>query len=99
MYYIGIDIGGTNLKAGLVDESYQITATKKQPLQFLSMEQMGETLADMAIALVEAGLYCKLLQGRSRARAFAYGLAANAASALLGWYLAEPVWRWIVTIC
>lgn len=53
MYYIGIDIGGTNLKAGLVDESYQITATKKQPLQFVSMEQMGETLAQMAIALVE----------------------------------------------
>ena len=45
------------------------------------------------------GLYRKLLQGRSRARAFAYGLTANAASALLGWYLAEPVWRWIVTIC
>lgn len=53
MYYIGIDIGGTNLKAGLVDESYQITATKKQPLQFVSMEQMGETLAKMAIDLVE----------------------------------------------
>lgn len=53
MYYIGIDIGGTNLKAGLVDESYRITATKKQPLQFTSMEQMGETLAKMAIALVE----------------------------------------------
>ena len=53
MYYIGIDIGGTNLKAGLVDESYQITATRKQPLQFASMEQMGETLAEMAIALVE----------------------------------------------
>lgn len=53
MYYIGIDIGGTNLKAGLVDESYQITATKKQPLQFDSMEQMGKTLAEMAIGLVE----------------------------------------------
>lgn len=53
MYYIGIDIGGTNLKAGLVDESYRITATKKQPLQFTSMEQMGETLAQMAIGLVE----------------------------------------------
>ncbi len=53
MYYIGIDIGGTNLKAGLVDESYQITAAKKQPLQFVSMEQMGETLAKMAIDLVE----------------------------------------------
>jgi len=55
--------------------------------------------AEVVIALVEAGLYRKLLQGRSRARAFAYGLTANAASALLGWYLAEPVWRWIVTIC
>ncbi len=53
MYYIGIDVGGTNLKAGLVDEHYQITATKKVPLHFTSMEQMGETLAGMAIALVE----------------------------------------------
>lgn len=53
MYYIGIDIGGTNLKAGLVDESGRITATKKQPLQFESMEQMGKNLAEMAIALVE----------------------------------------------
>ena len=53
MYYIGIDIGGTNLKAGLVDERYEITATKKTPLQFESMEQMGETLARMAIELAE----------------------------------------------
>ncbi|MCI9505528.1 MAG: ROK family protein [Oscillospiraceae bacterium] len=53
MYYIGIDIGGTNLKAGLVDESYQITAARKMPLKFESMEQMGETLAEMAIALAE----------------------------------------------
>lgn len=53
MYYIGIDIGGTNLKAGLVDESYQLTATKKLPLQFQSMDQMGETLARMAMELVE----------------------------------------------
>ena len=53
MYYIGIDIGGTNLKAGLVDENYRITATKKMSLQFESMEQMGETLAAMAIGLVE----------------------------------------------
>lgn len=53
MYYIGIDVGGTNLKAGLVDESYQITAAKKKPLQFESMEQMGDTLARMAIDLVE----------------------------------------------
>lgn len=53
MYYIGIDVGGTNLKAGLVDENYQIVATKKMPLEFQSMEQMAETLANMALALVE----------------------------------------------
>ena len=53
MYYIGIDIGGTNLKAGLVNESYRIVATKKLPLHFTSMEQMGATLADMALALLE----------------------------------------------
>ena len=53
MYYIGIDVGGTNLKAGLVDESYQLVATKKMPLHFTSMEQMGETLTDMALGLVE----------------------------------------------
>ena len=53
MYYIGIDVGGTNLKAGLVDESYQIVAVKKAPLHFQSMDQMGETLARMALELVE----------------------------------------------
>ena len=55
--------------------------------------------AEVLIALAEAGIYRRLLRGRSRARALAYGLTANAASALLGWFLAEPVWRWIVTIC
>ena len=53
MYYVGIDVGGTNLKAGLVDESYRLVATKKMPLQFVSMEQMGETLVDMALGLLE----------------------------------------------
>ena len=40
MYYIGIDVGGTNLKAGLVDENYRIVDTKKIPLEFESMEQV-----------------------------------------------------------
>lgn len=52
MYYIGIDIGGTNLKAGLVDGSHRITAAKKAPLRFQSMEQMGEVLARMALDLI-----------------------------------------------
>jgi glucokinase len=59
MYYIGIDVGGTNLKAGLVDEQYNIVATKKMPLAFTDMEQMGETLAQMAIALVEENGYTR----------------------------------------
>lgn len=53
MYYVGIDIGGTNLKAGLVDENYQLVATKKMPLRFSSMEQMGETLIQMSLDLLE----------------------------------------------
>lgn len=54
--------------------------------------------AEVVIALVEAGLYRRLLTGRSRGRAAAYGLAANACSALLGYFLAEPVWRLVVSI-
>lgn len=53
MYYIGIDIGGTNLKAGLVDEGYRIVATHWERLDFHSMEQMGDVLAKMALTLVE----------------------------------------------
>ena len=53
MYDVGIDIGGTNLKAGLVDENYQLVATKKMPLRFSSMEQMGETLIQMSLDLLE----------------------------------------------
>ena len=57
MYYIGIDVGGTILKAGLVDDNYRIVATKKMPLEFESMEQMGEVLAKMALDLVsESGV-------------------------------------------
>ena len=53
---------------------------------------------ELVIAFLEAGLYRKWLKGRSKGRAFAYGLAANAASALLGWFLAVPVWQWLVSI-
>ena len=54
--------------------------------------------AEIAIALVEAGLYTQLLTGRSRRRAFVYGLTANICSAALGFALVEPVWRFIVSI-
>ena len=54
--------------------------------------------AELVIALVETGLYTQLLTGRSKRRAFLYGLIANACSAVLGFVLVEPVWRFIVSI-
>lgn len=54
--------------------------------------------AEAAVALAEAGLYRKFLRGHSSRRAFLYGLTANAASAAAGWYILEPMWKWIVRI-
>lgn len=53
MYTIGIDVGGTNLKAGLVDETFAIVATKKMPLVWESPEKFAEDLCALAIGLVE----------------------------------------------
>ena len=53
MYTIGIDVGGTNLKAGLVDETFTIVATKKMPLVWESPEKFAEDLCALAIGLVE----------------------------------------------
>ena len=50
------------------------------------------------IALAEGCLYGYLLKGHSFGRAFAYGLTANACSALAGVVLVEPVWRFVVSI-
>lgn len=53
---------------------------------------------EFVITAGEAALYSRLLTGHSRSRAVLYGLAANLCSALLGLYLAEPVWRFVVSI-
>ena len=53
---------------------------------------------EIIIALVEILLYRRYLTGRSKRRATAYGLTANICSALLGWYLMEPIWRFVVSI-
>ncbi|MDD5931057.1 MAG: ROK family protein [Oscillospiraceae bacterium] len=53
MYYIGIDVGGTNLKAGLVDESGAILVTERTPLgAFTGPEAFAGTLADLAKAVL-----------------------------------------------
>ena len=48
MYTIGIDVGGTNLKAGLVDETYGIVATSKMPLAWQSPEKLAGDLSALA---------------------------------------------------
>lgn len=54
---------------------------------------------ELVIALVEAAIYRKLLRGHTMRRAFVYGVTANAASALVGWYFLDTVWRWVVGFC
>ena len=55
--YIGIDIGGTNLKAGLVDESGALLATAKEPLCWSSPEDFVKKLAILSKnAAVNAGV-------------------------------------------
>lgn len=53
---------------------------------------------EAVILLAETAVYRRVLTGRSAAQATAYGVAANLCSALLGLLLAEPVWRFVVSI-
>ncbi len=57
-YYLGIDLGGTNIVAGVVDAAYNIVAKCKTPT--LSVRPMEDVVADMAKmatqAIAEAGL-------------------------------------------
>lgn len=46
--YIGIDVGGTNLKAGLVDEAGNIVKVERVPLDFQGPEKFAETLAELS---------------------------------------------------
>ena len=52
MYTIGIDIGGTNLKAGLVDEQEGLVTTASMPLQWVSPEKLVEDLLDLSDGLL-----------------------------------------------
>ncbi len=56
--------------------------------------------AELVVLLVELYLYAGrgLLKGQSKPRAAAYAAAANLSSALLGYFLAVPVWQFVVSI-
>ena len=53
---IGIDVGGTNLKAGLVDGEGHILKAERIPLDFRSPEQFAETLAALAKTVMGEGV-------------------------------------------
>lgn len=53
MYTIGIDLGGTNLKAGLVNENFEIVATKKCPLAWETPEKLADDMMALCLDLVE----------------------------------------------
>ena len=51
--YIGIDVGGTNLKAGLVDETGRIVKVERVPLDFQGPEHFAGTLAELSKKVIE----------------------------------------------
>ena len=55
---------------------------------------------EAVVLLIELYLYAGrgLLTGHSKGRAALYAVTANFASAFLGYYLAEPVWSFVVSI-
>ncbi len=53
-YYIGIDLGGTNIVAGVVNENYEIIAKAKTPTNRpRSAEEICKDMAKMALEAVE----------------------------------------------
>jgi len=48
---------------------------------------------EAAVTAAETLLYARFLKGHGRKRAVIYGITANLLSAVLGWFLAVPVWR------
>lgn len=52
---IGIDVGGTNLKAGLVDDQGRLLAVCRTPLAFQGAEAFVQTLAELAVQTMEEG--------------------------------------------
>ena len=53
---------------------------------------------ELVILLAETVAYRRLFTGASKRRATVYGISANLCSAVLGWFLAEPIWKFIVSI-
>jgi len=55
-------------------------------------------MIECLITLAELILYRRCFPEFSLKRIFSYTISANALSAAAGWFLAEPVWRLVVSI-
>ena len=53
--FVGIDVGGTNLKAGLVDGEGRLLAAARRPLHFSGAEAFAADLAELALQAVRQG--------------------------------------------
>lgn len=54
--FVGIDVGGTNLKAGLVDDEGRLIAAARRPLNgFTTAEAFAADLAELALRAVQEG--------------------------------------------
>lgn len=53
--FVGIDVGGTNLKAGLTDREGRLLASVRRPLDFRGSDAFAADLADLAGAALAAG--------------------------------------------
>ena len=51
--YIGIDVGGTNLRAGVTDEAGTLLAIRQEPLEFRDAESFAKTLVRLARVVLE----------------------------------------------
>ena len=54
--------------------------------------------AELVILLVELAAYRRHLTGCTKGKASGYAALANVCSAVLGYLLMEPVWRFVVSI-
>lgn len=61
-YYLGLDVGGTNMVAGVVDENHQIIAKESIPTQ--AGRTIEEITTDMAEVSKKSGSQSRLANGR-----------------------------------
>ena len=53
-YYYCIDVGGTDIKAGIIDESHKILFTSKTPTNsYFKKDSLADTLIDIIKELLE----------------------------------------------